>query len=134
MLSPEQIAMQIKLELIKSLPEIIAESVKPVESIDGIKIVQVDGLGGGAQTLSNGDAAGAAKNGGNLAEQAVAAALQYRTQAPILDDLLNEVGLNSGSLSGLVRDTAVAATAPPKPKRVRRPKAPTNGPDVDPSA
>lgn len=135
-LSPEQIAMQVKLELIKSLPEIIAESVKPIESIDGIKIVQVDGIGGGAQTLANGDAAGAgvAKNGGNLAEQAVAAALQYRTQAPILDDLLNEVGLNSGSLSGLVGTPAAAEPAPPKPKRSRRPKTSANGPDAEPSA
>lgn len=135
-LSPEQIAMQVKLELIKSLPEIIAESVKPIESIDGIKIVQVDGIGGGAQTLgnANGDAAGAAKNGGNLAEQAVAAALQYRTQAPILDDLLNEVGLNSGSLSGLVGTPAAAETAPPKPKRSRRSKTSANGPDAEPTA
>ncbi len=135
-LSPEQIAMQVKLELIKSLPEIIAESVKPIESIDGIKIVQVGGLGGGAQTLANGDAAGTgvAKNGGNLAEQAVAAALQYRTQAPILDDLLNEVGLNSGSLSGLVGTPAAAEPAPPKPKRSRRPKTSANGPDAEPSA
>ena len=34
---------------------------------------------------------------------AVAAALQYRTQAPILDSLLNEVGLDGGSLAGLAK-------------------------------
>jgi uncharacterized membrane protein YqiK len=38
LLSPEQIAMQVRLALIKHLPEIIRESVKPIENIDGIKI------------------------------------------------------------------------------------------------
>ncbi|MEM7750064.1 MAG: flotillin family protein [Pseudomonadota bacterium] len=105
-LSPEQIAMQIKLELIKALPEIIAQSVKPMQSIDGIKIVQVDGLNGsGAANAQNGDGSGAATgpggSGSSLPDQAVAAALRYRTQAPLLDSLLNEVGLDGTSLAGL---------------------------------
>ena len=33
-LSAEQIAMQIRMELIKMLPEIIAQSVKPISAID----------------------------------------------------------------------------------------------------
>ena len=103
-LSPEQIAMQIKLELIKALPEIIAQSVKPIEAIDGIKIVQVDGLAGAANANGgNGDTAEHGRAaGGSLPDrrQAVAAALQYRTQAPILDSLLSEVGLDGGSLAG----------------------------------
>ncbi|MGI9409742.1 MAG: flotillin domain-containing protein [Hyphomicrobiaceae bacterium] len=107
-LSPEQIAMQIKLELIKALPEIIAESVKPIEAIDGIKIVQVDGLAGAANANGgNGDTAEHGRSaGGSLPDQAVAAALQYRTQAPILDSLLNEVGLDGGSLAGLAKAVA----------------------------
>ena len=47
-LSAEQIAMQVRLALIKHLPEIIAESVKPMQQIEGIRIVQVDGLNGSA--------------------------------------------------------------------------------------
>ena len=39
-LSAEQIAMQLRLALLKHLPEIIRESVKPMENIDGIKIIQ----------------------------------------------------------------------------------------------
>ncbi|ETC93035.1 hypothetical protein T481_03350, partial [Enterococcus faecalis PF3] len=39
--------------------------------------------------------------GGNLAEQALSAALAYRTQAPLIDSLLNEIGLSGGSLSAL---------------------------------
>ena len=97
-LTPEQVAMQIKLELIKALPDIIAEAVKPIAAIDGIKIVQVEGLNGHASADSQSDGG----DKGNLADQAIAAALRYRAQAPILDNLLGELGLNGGSLSGFV--------------------------------
>ena len=63
-LSPEQIAMQVRLRLIEELPQIIQESVKPMERIEGIKIFQVEGLGGGAPA---GDGA-ARGDGGNLAD------------------------------------------------------------------
>ncbi|NUC26570.1 flotillin, partial [Escherichia coli] len=39
--------------------------------------------------------------GGNLAEQALSAALSYRTQAPLIDSLLNEIGVSGGSLAAL---------------------------------
>lgn len=90
-LSPEQIAMNVKLELIRALPEIIAASVKPIERIDGIKIIQVDGL-----NRSGGSSASEAVGSGNLAEQAVSAALAYRAQQPLIDALLNEVGIKEG--------------------------------------
>ena len=44
LLSAEQIAMQVRMELIRQLPEIIKESVKPMERIEGIKIIQWNGL------------------------------------------------------------------------------------------
>lgn len=115
-LSAEQIGMQVKLALIQALPGIIAESVKPVEKIDGIKIVQVDGLvkGGG-----NG-AVGGGNGGGSLADQAVAAALSYRAQQPIVDALLQEIGLKGGTLSGLTGGltSPTGATAPVAPPPV----------------
>ena len=43
--SNEQVLLEIKLELLRRLPEIIEQSVKPMERIDGIKIVDVRGLG-----------------------------------------------------------------------------------------
>lgn len=96
-LGAEQIALQIKQALIAALPGIIEASVKPMEKIDGIKIVQVDGLNrGGANGASSAPA-----GGGNLAEQAVSAALAYRAQQPILDAVLGEIGLKGGSLNGL---------------------------------
>lgn len=97
LLSAEQIAMQVRIALIEALPEIIANSVKSMEHIEGIKILHVEGLGGGS-----GGAGEAGSGNGNLAEQAVNAALKYRTQAPILDQLMGELGLDGSSLNGLV--------------------------------
>ncbi len=96
-LSPEQIAMQVRLALIQALPHIIRESVKPMERIDGIKIFQVEGLG------ANGGGAGEARgeNGGSLADQVVNSALRYRAQGPLLDALLAEVGLSGSDINGL---------------------------------
>jgi uncharacterized membrane protein YqiK len=96
-LSSEQIAMQIRMALIEHLPNIIRESVKPLESIDGIKIIQVDGLNGGNHNGSD----AAAGSGGNLGDQLVNSALRYRGQAPLVDSILAELGLNSGSIDGL---------------------------------
>jgi uncharacterized membrane protein YqiK len=93
LLSPQQIAMQIKQALIKTLPEIIEQSVKPMERIEGIKILHVEGLHGGGS--GNGDASGR-----GIADQAVEAALRYRTQAPLLDALMRELGLTGNELKG----------------------------------
>ena len=95
-LSAEQIAMQIRQALIAALPSIIEQSVKPMERIDGIKILHVEGLNG-----VGGGGAGGAMDGGGLADQAVNAALRYRAQAPLLDALLGELGLKSGDLKSL---------------------------------
>lgn len=110
-LDAEQIAMQIKMKLFEALPGIIEASVKPMEKIDGIKIVQVDGLNRGScghsgSTTSAGN--------GNLAEQAVAAALAYRAQQPILDAVLGEIGMKGGDLNGLVE--AVHREIQPAPR------------------
>ena len=101
-LSMDQISLQTKLALLKVLPEVIRESAKPVEAIDSIKIVQVDGL---TQQSGGGNGSGGAGGGGgtgNLANDAVSAALAYRAQAPVLDGLMKELGLDGASLSGLV--------------------------------
>ena len=100
-LGADQIAMQIKMKLMEVLPSIIEASVKPMEHIDSIKIVQVDGLNRGpaAGVSETVEARGA---GGNLAEQAVSAALAYRVQQPIIDAVLNEIGMNGNDLQAMV--------------------------------
>ncbi len=107
-LTVQSVAMRIKLALIENLDKIIRESVKPIEAIDGIKIIQVDGLGANGAAAANG--ASAADGSGNLAEQAVSAALRYRAQAPLLDSLLGEIGLSGGDLRGLT--SALGKPAP----------------------
>jgi len=97
-LDPAKSASRIKMAVIKNMAEIVRQSVKPLESIDGIKIIQVDGLPGSAG--GGGDSGG--KGGeGNLADQLITSALRYRGQAPILDAVLKEVGLAGGSIKGL---------------------------------
>jgi uncharacterized membrane protein YqiK len=115
-LDAEQIAMQIKMKLLEALPEIIEASVKPMEKIDGIKIIQVDGLNrgaGGNGHVNGATTASAGSNGGNLAEQAVAAALAYRAQQPLLDAVLGEIGMKGGDLNGLVDSVRNEIAHPP---------------------
>lgn len=103
-LSPEQIALQVRLALIKHLPEIIAQSVKPMEQISDIKILQVNGLAGGSGDTSS-DAGEGGK--GSLSDQVVNSALRYRAQAPLLDSLLSEIGLKPGDINGLTEAVKV---------------------------
>ena len=103
-LDPAIIAMRIKMAIIENLDKIIRESVKPMEAIEGIKIIQVSGLGG-----NTGAGSGGTEGGGNLADQLVNSALRYRGQAPLVDSLLKELGITGGDINGL---TAALASQP----------------------
>ena len=98
-LSDQQISMKIKLHLIENLEQIIRESVKPIQNIDGINIIQVDGLNSGGGVASSAEASNT--NSGNLADQVVNSALRYRVQAPLLDSLLEEVGIDGSNINAL---------------------------------
>jgi uncharacterized membrane protein YqiK len=82
--------MKVKLDIIEKLPEIIKQSVKPIENIDGIKIVDIGGLG--LNSDSNGSG-GNGKNNDDIVDRVVTGAMKYKTQAPILEQLVKEVGL-----------------------------------------
>ncbi|TYC86075.1 flotillin family protein [Novosphingobium sp. BW1] len=106
-LSSEQISLQMKMALLKVLPEVVRESVRPLEAIDSIKIVQVDGLthkGGAGAVGGTGAPVGGS---GNLASDAVSAALAYRAQAPMIDGLMKELGLDGSTLSNMVQGAGV---------------------------
>lgn len=45
----------------------------------------------------------------NLSEQVVASALRYRAQAPLIDQLMSEVGLSGGSAQGLLNPAKAQA-------------------------
>lgn len=104
-LSSGQISLQTKLALLKVLPELVRESAKPMEAIESIKIVQVDGL-----TQKGSGAGGSGGGSGNLATDAVSAALSYRAQAPVLDGLMKELGLDGSSLDNIVKGPSQAAS------------------------
>ncbi len=110
-LSVEQIAMQIRMALIEAMPQIIAESVKPMEQIDAIKILQVDGLGATVPAGGGGNGTAVPSGGGNLADQVVDSALRYRGQAPLVDALLAELGLSADSLKGMTNSLGDPAAA-----------------------
>lgn len=106
-LSDEQISMQVKEKIVAQLPDIIKESVRPIENIEGIKIMQIDGMnnltggaGGGGNSGGNNSGNG---GGGSLTDQVVDSALRYKAQAPMVENLLKEVGLSGGNIKELTQ-------------------------------
>ena len=81
---------------------------RPIERIEGIKIIQVDGLGG-----SNGGGGGDSSGGGNFADGMVNSALRFRAQAPLVDQLLREIGIEGGDIQRLVGGVSSAQVALP---------------------
>ncbi|MCB1657740.1 MAG: flotillin family protein, partial [Pseudomonadales bacterium] len=61
----------------------------------------IEGING-ANGSTSANSENAPANNGNLSEQVVASALRYRAQAPLIDQLMQEVGLSGGSPQGLV--------------------------------
>ncbi len=99
----------LRMNLLDHLEGIVRESVRPMENIGEIKILQVDGLPGlsGLQPgQSNVDGAGSdldrpSGRNGSLADNIVSAALRYRAQVPFVDTLLQEIGMSPGEISKL---------------------------------
>lgn len=102
-LRDEQVELQKSLAILKALPEIVANAVKPLENIDGIKILQ--GFGGHTGSTAGTNGEGASANGGGLAEQITSAALGYRANAPLIDTMMRELGIvdaKTGTLDDLI--------------------------------
>ncbi|NRF68801.1 flotillin family protein [Aquincola sp. S2] len=113
-LSPEARASVLRLKLVEKAEAIIREAVRPMERIEGIKILHVDGLGGGGVTN------GADGSHASFSDSVVNSALRFRAQAPIVDQLLREIGLAGGDIHQLVNGaTGGAAALPPAPTTTR---------------
>lgn len=104
-LTPEARASALRLKLVEKAEAIIRESVRPMERIEGIKILHVDGLAGGGGGGDSGN--------GGFADNVVNSALRFRAQAPIVDQLLREIGLEGGDIQRLVSGAAGGAAALP---------------------
>ena len=84
-------------KLLDKVEGIVRESVKPMEKIEGIRILSLDGF--------NGAAGGG--GGRSATDEVIDSALRYRVQAPLIDSILSEIGVEGGSLSkmgGLIRE------------------------------
>jgi uncharacterized membrane protein YqiK len=115
MLSPDARMAALRMRLVEKAEAIIRESVKPMERIEGIKILHVDGLGG-----SSGGGGGEGMNGGGgFADGVVNSALRFRAQAPLVDQLLREIGIEGGDIQRLVGGASGATSAlpPATPKK-----------------
>jgi hypothetical protein len=69
-----------------------------MEKIEGIRILQVDGLNG------TGGGTGGARS---ATDEVIDSALRYRVQAPLIDSILSDIGVEGGSLAkmpGLIRE------------------------------
>jgi uncharacterized membrane protein YqiK len=109
-------------KLLDKMEGIIRESVKPMENIEGIKILHVDGL--------NGNAGGSR----NVTDEVIDSALRYRVQAPMIDSLMKDIGIEGGSLgrmTDVLRDAKDIASLT-KDKAASKPgKAKTKSTDED---
>jgi uncharacterized membrane protein YqiK len=72
-------------KLLERIEGIVRESVRPMEKIDAIKILHIDG-GAGADGHRN------------VTDEVIDSALRYRVQAPMIDSLMKEIGIEGGSL------------------------------------
>ncbi|NDA21599.1 MAG: flotillin family protein, partial [Betaproteobacteria bacterium] len=109
-LSPEARMSALRLKLVEKAEAIIRESVKPMERIEGIKILHVEGLAGG------GGGTGGESGGAGFADSVVNSALRFRAQAPIVDQLLREIGLEGGDIGRLAAAASGGTAALPPAK------------------
>src|SRR5450432_1075190 len=111
-------------KLLERIEGIVRESVRPMEKIEGIKILHIDGASGGA--------------GGqrNVTDEVIDSALRYRVQAPMIDSLMKEIGIEGGSLGRMtevLRDAKDIASLTAKRSKPEAPSAaaPADGHDDD---
>lgn len=110
-LGEAQMTLNLRLATLQALPAILAESVKPMENIDSIRIVQVQGLQGGVS-----ESGPPSTEAASLPEQVATAALRYQMARPVIDGILRDAGLAGGELGALV---AAAGAEPVKDSKRR---------------
>lgn len=89
-LSAVMVELEIMRERLRIIPVAIAESVKPLEKISDVRIVD---MGGGLPGQSLAGEAG----GGNRMDGLLGQLLAYRANAPVIDQLLKDAGFAEGS-------------------------------------
>ena len=92
-LTPEARISGYRQKLLDKVEGIVRESVRPLERIESIKILNVNGLGGQGGGTTEPNAA--------LSDQVVNSALRFRAQAPLIDNLLHEIGMDASGIDRL---------------------------------
>jgi uncharacterized membrane protein YqiK len=105
-LSAEQVMLTVRLEMIRQLPNILEKAVKPMEKIESIRLFQVNGMPGGA---ANDGSASGGQGGATLPEQVVNSALNYQIAKPVVDAIMKDAGLGSGSLTSIAQALSTIA-------------------------
>jgi uncharacterized membrane protein YqiK len=95
-LSAAQIDLNVRTELLRQLPSILSEAVKPMEKIESIRVFQINGMPGGSFGSGSGNGDGA-----TLPEQVVNSALRYQVAKPLVDAIMKDAGLSNGNLTGI---------------------------------
>ena len=90
-LSDDARAASLRSRLIDRLESIVRESVRPMEKIEGIRILHVDGLGG----------AGGGEGHRSPTDEVIQSALRYRAQAPLIDEVMKEIGVENPNVAGM---------------------------------
>lgn len=101
-LSAAQIDLQLRMQLLQQLPAILEQAVRPMEKIESIRIVQVNGMPG----QGGGDAGTGAAAGATFPEQVMNSALQYQVAKPIVDAVMRDAGLSNQGITGLAQNVA----------------------------
>lgn len=105
LLSTEIIELEKTLERLRALPGALEASVKPLEKIGEVKIIDMGGAGFGRSNDS-------APGGTGPTDGLLGALLAYRAQAPMIDRLLAEAGFKGANpVEALVAGVGAAETA-----------------------
>jgi len=97
-----------KRKMLEHVEGIVSASVKPLEKINDIKIMQLGGNGSKSLGWDGQDDNGGS-SGGSPTDEIINSALRYRVQAPMVDSLLGDIGVDGSNISksgGLLNDAA----------------------------
>ena len=124
--------------MLEHVEGIVSASAKPLEKINDIKIMQLGGSGsqgldwanGGVNGSGGGGAGGSGGTGGSSpTDEVMNSALRYRVQAPMVDSLLSDIGLDGSNISRstIFRDASDMSRAASEAKKLSGPSGGDKG-------